>query len=83
MIFILLHVLRLALWPRMQSILVNAQCALEKIVYSTVTAYSFYKCELGQVGQSRSSNFLCLLIQFLAGVIRIANKASGCFYFFL
>lgn len=49
--FILLHVLRLALWPRMQSILVNAQCALEKIVYSTVTAYSFYKCKLGQVGQ--------------------------------
>lgn len=31
MIFILLHVLRLALWPRMQSILVNAQCALERL----------------------------------------------------
>ena len=61
---VFLNLLRLDLWPRMWSILVNVLCALEKKVKFIVLGEMSYRYQLGLTGLFYHLS-LCFLVNFL------------------
>lgn len=66
MMLFFVNMLRFVSWHRIWFIFMFVQCALEKIVYSTIWVRLCYKCQLGHVGRSlRDFNILKLVLWFI------------------
>ena len=64
MIWILLHLLRFDLWPKMWSILDNVLCALEKKVYSSSLGWNLLKISMRSISSNVSFKTCVFLLIF-------------------